>query len=48
MLKKTEQWSFSEDCKSVFEKLKKAFISASILAFFDLKKKTVLETDTSN
>ena len=50
MLKNVAPWpeSLPEECKVAFEELKKAFTSAPILAYFDPKKKTVLETDASN
>jgi hypothetical protein len=50
MLKNTGPWSESlpEESKVAFEELKEVFTSAPILAYFDPKKKTVLETDASN
>jgi hypothetical protein len=50
MLKNTGPWSESlpEESKVAFEELKEAFTSAPILAYFDPKKETVLETDASN
>ena len=48
MLKNTGPWLPSEEAKTAFESLKKAFTSAPVLAYFDPKKNTVLETDASN
>ena len=48
MFKKTRLWSFSDECKTFFKKLKKTFFSVLIIAYFDSRKKTVLKADASN
>jgi hypothetical protein len=39
---------WSTACERFFERLKKSFISASILHHFDPERKIVVEIDTSN
>jgi hypothetical protein len=48
LLKSTKPWDFNKECQDAFSNLKNAFTTAHVLAHFDPKKKTVVETDASN
>ena len=48
LLKKEKEWTWSEECQSVFDKLKTRFCIVPILKHFDPTLETILETDASN
>ena len=48
MTKKEQPFHWKCEQRDAFEKLKKKFISAPILASFDLERKIILETDASD
>jgi hypothetical protein len=48
LLKSTKLWNFDKSCQDAFTDLKTAFTTTQVLAHFDPKKKTVVETDASN
>jgi RNase H-like domain found in reverse transcriptase len=41
-------WNFTDECRSAFETLKKAFTMTPILSFWIPESQLVLETDTSD
>ena len=48
LLKKATTWTWEDSQKQAFIRLKAAFSTAPVLAFFDYNRKTVLETDASD
>ena len=42
------KFNWNQKCQEAFEKLKRAFTKAPVLAPFDLEKEIILETDASN
>ena len=48
LLKKGASWVWAQTQEAAFQELKRAFITAPVLAMFDYGRKTVLETDASD
>ena len=48
VLKKEKEWTWSEECQRVFDRLKQRFCTVPILKHFDPNLKTILETDASD
>lgn len=48
LLRKETKWHWDEPQEKAFQELKRAFVSAPVLAMFDYNRKTVLETDASD
>jgi hypothetical protein len=48
LLRKDISWTWKSEQIEVFRALKKVFTTASVLAYFNYMKKTVVETDASN
>jgi hypothetical protein len=47
-IKKDQLFSWSKNCQSAFDELKKRVIETSILSYFSFELKTFLESDSSN
>ena len=48
LLQTKATWDFNHECKAAFQALKDAFWDTPVLAYFNPKCKTVVETDASN
>ena len=48
LLKKDNPWEWGPDQSAAFAKLKTAFSTAPVLAYYDYSKRTIVETDASN
>ena len=46
--KMEKEWTLSEECKTIFDQLKKRFCTAPILKHFDPTLKSILETHASD